>query len=220
MSQPQRLPEPEPSGGPGAGTAGTPTVGPAAVGAPGAASHATPEAADGGQDDPADRAGRPAPDADVFRAVVARFATGVTVVTTCVDGIDHAMTANAFTSVSLDPLLVLVCVEKEARFHDAVLESGAWTVSILDESGRAAASWFATRGRPLHGQLDLVPHTRSELTGAAVLDSAMAVIDVRTVAVHDGGDHSIVLGEVLGARASKPDASPLLYYRSRYRHLS
>lgn len=159
-------------------------------------------------------------DAGTFRAVVGRFATGVTVVTTSIDGRDHAMTANAFTSVSLDPLLVLVCVEKEARFHDAILESGLWTVNILDAHGRPAASWFATRGRPLIGQLDRFPHTRSPYTGAAVLDVAMAVVDARTTAIHDGGDHSIVVGEVLAAHTRLGESAPLLYYRSRYRGLA
>ena len=159
-------------------------------------------------------------DAGTFRAVAGRFATGVTVVTTCLDGRDHAMTANAFTSVSLDPLLVLVCVEKEARFHDAIVESGLWTVNILDEHGRAASSWFATRGRPLIGQLDRFPHSRSGVTGAAVLDVAMAVVDARTTAIHDGGDHSIVVGEVLTAWARPGESAPLIYYRSRYRGLA
>ena len=68
-------------------------------------------------------------DAADFRRVVGHFASSVTVVTTSAAGIDHAMTASAFTSVSLEPLLVLVCVDKDARFHDAVLESGWWAVS-------------------------------------------------------------------------------------------
>src|SRR6187551_1696115 len=94
----------------------------------------------------------PAPvDSDAFRRAVGHFATGVTVVTARVDGIDHAMTASAFTSVSLDPVLVLVCVDKEARFRDAVLESGQWGVSVLSVAGRQAADWFATKGRPLIG---------------------------------------------------------------------
>lgn len=160
------------------------------------------------------------PDADAFRKVVGCFATGVTVVTAHLDGVDHAMTANSFTSVSLDPLLVLVCVEKEARFHDAVVEVGAWAVSVLDETARASATWFATRGRPLHGQLDRHPHSRGPMTGAALLDASLATIECATTAVYDAGDHDIVVGEVLGVGlpASRPDARarPLLWYRARY----
>jgi flavin reductase (DIM6/NTAB) family NADH-FMN oxidoreductase RutF len=158
-------------------------------------------------------------DADAFRRIVGRFATGITVVTTVVDGVDHAMTANSFTTVSLEPLLVLVCVEKEARFHDAVLEAGTWAVSVLDASSRATADWFATRGRPLHGQLDRVAYGRGALTGCALLDSSVATVECGTTAVHDAGDHSIVVGEVLSLGTPRPDARPLVYYRSRYHTL-
>jgi flavin reductase len=154
-----------------------------------------------------------------FRRAVGRFATGVCVVSAVERGIDHAMTANAFASVSLDPPLVLVCVEQEARFHDAIVGSGLWAVSVVDASARPAAEWLATRGRPLHGQLNRVPHHRGPLTGAAVLDQALAVLECRTVAVHPGGDHSIVVGEVLAATTGAEDARPLLYHRSGYRHL-
>jgi flavin reductase (DIM6/NTAB) family NADH-FMN oxidoreductase RutF len=159
------------------------------------------------------------PDADAFRKAVGYFTTGVTVVTTRADGVDHAMTANAFASVSLDPLLVLVCVDREARFHDAVLESGFWGVSILDGTARLAAQWFATNGRPLHGQLDRYPHRRGPVTGAALLDATLATMEVRSTAVYDGGDHSIVVGEVLALSVARSDEPPLLYYRSHYQTL-
>jgi flavin reductase len=162
---------------------------------------------------------REAVDSDSFRRVVGRFATGVTVVTTCVDGVDHAMTASAFTSVSLDPLLVLVCVEKDARFHDAVLESGSWAVSVLSGSGRRAAEWLATRGRPLGGQMDRVPHHRGDITGAALLDDALAWLQCRTTAVYDAGDHDVVLGAVVEVTSSQVEAPPLIYYRGAYREL-
>ena len=66
------------------------------------------------------------------------------------------MTVTAFTSVSLEPLLVLFCAEKIARFHDAVLRTGTWAVSVLDEDAEKTARWLATRGRPLEGQLDAI----------------------------------------------------------------
>ena len=94
-------------------------------------------------------------DADQFRLAMGRFATGVTVLTTFSGGHDHAMTANALTSVSMDPLLVLVCVEVDARFHDAITESGVWGVSVLGVDQRPVAQWLSTQGRPLHGQLEL-----------------------------------------------------------------
>lgn len=163
----------------------------------------------------------PPTEADValFRRAVGRFATGVCVVSTLWDGLDHAMTANAFTSVSLDPPLVLVCVDQEARFHDAIVASGQWGVSVLDATARAASTWLATQGRPLHGQLDRVPHARGPLTGAALLDQAVAWLECRTHDVVTAGDHSIVIGRVLASRLASDDEGALLYYRSAYRVL-
>jgi len=168
----------------------------------------------------ADEAGAvPGVDVAGFRRAVARFTTGVCVVTALDGGLDHAMTANAFTSVSLEPMLVLVCVETEARFHDAVLAAGQWAVNILDAGGRPVADWLATRGRPLHGQLDRFAHRPGPVTGAAVLDLATAWLECRTHAVHPGGDHSIVVGEVVGLGFGRDDTGTLLYHRSGYRFL-
>ena len=89
------------------------------------------------------------------------------------------MTANALASVSLEPLLVLVCVEREARFHDAIVESGLWGVSILPSTARATADWLATRGRPLHGQLDRIPIHRGG-TGVALLDESLSTLECET----------------------------------------
>ncbi|NHC45751.1 flavin reductase family protein [Motilibacter aurantiacus] len=155
------------------------------------------------------------PDPDAFRRVVGRFATGVTVLTTTWGGNDYGMTANAFTSVSLDPLLVLVCVDIEARFHDAAVSAGVWGVSILGQHDRATAGWLATRGRPLHGQLERVPFVRGAATGVPLLSTALATLECTTHAVHDGGDHSILVGEVRSA-ATPADDEPLLWYRGQY----
>jgi flavin reductase (DIM6/NTAB) family NADH-FMN oxidoreductase RutF len=163
--------------------------------------------------------GRVQPDTDEFRAVMSRFATGVVVVSCVQDGFDHAMTANSFTSVSLDPPLVLVCVENDSRFHEAISAVGTWAVSVLDEGQRGRARWFATRGRPLVGQFDSTPTTRSELTGSLLLDGALATLECRTTAVHAAGDHDIVVGEVLALRTLRPEGEPLLYFRSDFRTL-
>jgi flavin reductase (DIM6/NTAB) family NADH-FMN oxidoreductase RutF len=161
-----------------------------------------------------------APSPDDLRAAAGRFATGVVVVTAvAADGTDHAMTANSFASVSLDPLLVLVCVERGTRFHDAVLEAGAWAVSVLPAGARESAAWFATKGRPLAGQLDRVAHRRGRVTSAAVLADSLAVLECRTWAVHPGGDHTILVGEVLGIDLPETPGEPLVFYRSRYRVL-
>jgi flavin reductase len=162
------------------------------------------------------------PDPDAFRQASGQFATGIVVIAATADGVTHAMTVNAFTSVSLEPLLVLVCVEKAARFHDAVLAAGTWAVSVLSEDAEKAARWLATRGRPLEGQLAQHPHHRGAVTGAPILDDALSSLECRTYAVHEGGDHTIVVGEVLAVSAPPDGADvpgPLIYHDGRYRRL-
>lgn len=155
-----------------------------------------------------------------FRRSIGRFATGVCVVTTRVANLDHAMTVNALTSVSLEPMLVLVCVEREARFHDAVIGAGVWGVSVLTASARPTAQWLSTRGRPLHGQLDRVAHHHGSATGVALLDDATAWLECRTYAVHPGGDHSVLIGEIVSARTGNLDDGVLVYHRGAYGRLS
>jgi len=155
-----------------------------------------------------------------FRRAAGRFASGIVVVSTSLDGVGHAMTVTAFAPVSIEPLLVLFCAEKIARFHDAVLATGTWAVSVLNSDAEKAARWLATRGRPLEGQLDAFRHHPGPLTAAPVLDDALAAMECRTTAVHDGGDHSIVVGEVLAVSEPRPGGAPLLYYARKYRRLS
>lgn len=159
-------------------------------------------------------------DTGAFRSAAGRFPTGIVVIATSLDGRGHAMTVSAFTSVSLEPLLVLFCAEKIARFHDAVLAAGTWSVSVLDQDSEKTARWLATRGRPLDGQLDQTPHRPGPLTGAPILQAAIAALECRTTAVHDGGDHSIVVGEVVGVSESGGQAGPLVYHGGRYRRLA
>lgn len=155
-----------------------------------------------------------------FRRALGRFATGVTVVSCRYQQMDHAMTANSLSSVSLDPPLVLVCVERESRFHEAIIGSGQWAVSILAGPARSAATWLATRGRPLVGQLDPVAHHRGSATGAALLDDALAWLEVRTTVVHPAGDHSIVIGQVLALATSDESWPALTFFRGAYGQLS
>ena len=152
-----------------------------------------------------------------YRRVVGRFATGVTVITTVLDGEHHAMTCNSFTSVSLEPVLVLFCAEKVARFHDIVLATGEFAVSVLAQGQEQVSRRFAVRGRPLEDQFDELPHTFAPLTGAAVIDCALASLECRTASTTDAGDHTVVIGEVLGLGVPDPEGDPLLYYEGRYR---
>ncbi|MEU8245385.1 flavin reductase family protein [Nonomuraea sp. NPDC048916] len=153
-------------------------------------------------------------DRQKYRKVVGRFATGVAIVTTRVGDVDHAMTVNSFTSVSLEPLLVLFCAEKVSRFHAAVLQAGVWGVSVLPAGMEDASRFFAHRGRPLDGQLTPWPHRRGE-SGVALFEGAIATLEAATSAVHDGGDHSIIVGGVRSLHTPS-NAPPLLYHNGRY----
>ena len=153
--------------------------------------------------------------------MLSRFTTGITVVTSLQDGVPHAMTANAFTSVSLDPPLVLVCVDKGVRMHDALLSCGSWAASVLPGSHRALADRFARSGRDLLTQFDDVPTWEAPKTGCPVIEGALSWLECRTWATYDGGDHTIVVGEVLDLGVND-DAGPdaLVYFRGGYRTLA
>jgi flavin reductase (DIM6/NTAB) family NADH-FMN oxidoreductase RutF len=155
-----------------------------------------------------------------FRQAMGRFPTGVTLLTARgPDGIDRAITANSFTSVSLDPLLVLVSVEHASRLHDAVLASGLWAVSLLPRDREEVARRFARRGHRVVEELADVPHHRGRESGALILDGALAALECRTTTVVPGGDHTVLLGEVLALESGDPETAPLVWFRGRYRDL-
>lgn len=158
--------------------------------------------------------------ADEFRRTVGMFATGVTVVSTNVDGVVHGMTANAFASVSLDPLLVLICVDREAGMHALLPEAGAFAATILSAEQEDLSAWFASGDRPAgHDQFGDVAWDPAPVTGSPVLCDGVAYVDCRVTERHEGGDHSIFLAEVVDLGVLRPDADPLLYYGGRYRRL-
>lgn len=153
-----------------------------------------------------------------LRDALGRFPSGVTVVTTVDAGTDHAMTASAFCAVSLEPPLVLVCSQRTSRFHDAVLRSGRWGVSVLAAGAEETSRWFADRGRALDGQLDRVPHRRGA-SGVALLEESVAWLECVTEDVHPAGDHSIVVGRVVAAGVG-PEEDPLVHHRSGYHRIA
>ncbi len=154
-----------------------------------------------------------------YRTAMGRFATGVTVVTARGTH-PHAMTANAVASVSLDPPLLLVCIEQDARVHDAVLEDGRFGVSVLAQDQARISHWLATRGRPLFGQLDQVPTSTGAVLGVPLVDGALTTLECEVTAAHPAGDHTIVVGAVRGLVLPVHQAEPLVWFSSSYRSLS
>lgn len=159
-------------------------------------------------------------DPDHYRKAIGRLATGVSIVTTRVGQIDHAMTINSLTSVSLEPVLMLISVEREARFYDAVMEAGQWAVSLLTADAQPTAAWLATRGRPLHGQLERVPHHRGSVTDLALMDDALAEFECRTTSTLEAGDHTLVVGEVVSMSIGDDPGDALTYYRGAFGRLA
>jgi flavin reductase len=158
--------------------------------------------------------------AEDFRRAMGRFTTGVTVVTTVVDDRLHGMTANAFASVSLDPLLVLVCVDRESGLHDLLPRSKVFAVTVLGSQQEDLSVWFADRDRPSGtAQFEGVHWSPAPVSGCPVLRGGLAFLDCRVTEIHAGGDHSIFLGEVLDVGELEA-TEPLLYYDGGYHRLA
>ena len=154
-----------------------------------------------------------------MRDVMGMFATGITVLTAGGEG-PHGMTANAFSSVSLDPPLVLVCVARTAVMHGAILGTGSYAVSVLAGEQEHIARYFADRRRPRGvAQFDHVDWRPGPLTGAPLLEGSLAWMECEVTNVYSGGDHSIFLGEVLDiGRADESHA--LLFFGGGYHRLT
>jgi flavin reductase (DIM6/NTAB) family NADH-FMN oxidoreductase RutF len=151
---------------------------------------------------------------DEFRAVLGRFPSGVTVVTTkAADGSDQGMTVSAFCSLSLEPPLVLICIEKTASAHDALTRAKGFVVNVLAAKQEQIGRRFAIVDID---RFEGVGFTRSS-SGYAILDDVLAVIECDRVSMHDGGDHTMIIGEVEATRAET--GTPLLYYRGGYAQL-
>jgi flavin reductase (DIM6/NTAB) family NADH-FMN oxidoreductase RutF len=151
---------------------------------------------------------------DEFRSVLGRFPSGVTVVTTkAADGSDQGMTVSAFCSVSLEPPLVLICIEKSASAYDALTSAPGFVVNILSATQEQIARRFSIIDID---RFEGVGYDRSQ-NGFAVLDDVLGVIECSTFAMHEAGDHMIIVGEVEATRAE--NGTPLLYYRGGYAQL-
>jgi flavin reductase (DIM6/NTAB) family NADH-FMN oxidoreductase RutF len=151
---------------------------------------------------------------DDYKDALRKFASGVTVVTVAAEGRVHGMTATSFASVSLEPPLVLVSLEKSSRTRAMVVSSMAFAVNVLRESQEDIAHAFARPGRKSFDGLT----THAGKSGAPLLDDAIAWIECDVHSVVDGGDHDVVLGEVVACTAYP--GAPLLYYNRDYRAFS
>lgn len=154
-------------------------------------------------------------DPRTLRDALGCFATGVTVVT-CVDvaGAPAGLTVNSFTSVSLDPPLLLVCLAKPAASSAALVAASHFAVNVLQTGQQPASIRFSTRDQDRFGT---TPWSTGE-AGAPILKDSMGVFECERYAVHDGGDHHILIGQVVKATFDA-QLDPLLYFRGSYRRL-
>lgn len=151
---------------------------------------------------------------DEFRHVLGHFASGVTVVTTWdADGRPTGLTASAFTSVSLEPPLILVCVDHKAQSYPALRASGRFAVNVLAVEHETLSRRFATTDADKFNEVGYHPGP----LGLPLLPEALAHLECRTVHAYSGGDHTIFVGEVEAAHAH--DGEPLLYFRGDYTRL-
>ena len=151
-------------------------------------------------------------DAEDYKRTLACWATGVTIVTARAGDRIHGMTVSAFTEVSLDPPLVLVCADKSSNTHPVIAEGGVFAVNVLARDQEQLSNRFASK-KDEHRRFDSL-EIEAGATGAPLLPGTVAALDCRVVAAHDAGDHVIYVGRVEEARSS--DREPLLYVRGAY----
>ena len=152
-----------------------------------------------------------APDAATYRTVLGHFATGVVIVT-AIDGDEPVgMACNSFTSVSLEPPLVLFCAAKSSTTWPRIQAAGKWAANILDDDGEEVCRLFAQKGADRFAHIAYTPGR----TGAPILEDALAYVDCETLVEHDAGDHVIVVGRVVEL-GHQHGGKPLLFYRGGY----
>lgn len=155
-------------------------------------------------------------DPRMFRQTMSQFASGVTVVSTNHEGILYGLTVASFCSLSLEPPLILVCIDKKSNTHSMMEKSGIFAVNILNSEQQDVSRLFAdpaTEGR----RFEMVRYRVGE-SGAPIIEPSLASIDCRVADTHDGGDHTIFVGEVIDL-AYDEEAEPLIYWRSGYHDL-
>lgn len=159
---------------------------------------------------------------DEFRRVMGRLATGVTIVTTRADDDVHGTTMSAVCSLSLQPQLVLVCVDHESDIHALIRESGIFAINILHEGQAGLAVELSHKGTPEQQaahRLENLAHRGGE-TGAPLLEDCLAHVECRVENTIEAGDHTIYVGSVVAAGVNPHADRPLLHYEGQYGSLS
>ncbi|MEQ8991521.1 MAG: flavin reductase family protein [Pseudomonadales bacterium] len=149
-----------------------------------------------------------------FRNTLGQFCTGVVIATGCVDGRPAGFAAQSFTSVSLDPPRVALCPAKTSTSWPQLRASGSFCINILAADQKPVCDVFAQSGIDKFAALAWRPG----VTGSPVLEGVLAYVDCDHEAVHDAGDHNVVLGRVRDVRILDTEGSPLLIFRGRYGH--
>ncbi len=157
-------------------------------------------------------------DGKEFRTALGRFATGVTVVTAKTPTEARGMTANAFSSLSLDPPLVLVCYDNKASSLKMVQDAEKFAINFLSEEQKETSDWFAGKGRDAEDQFADIPHETGE-NGSPVLTGNVGVLECDLHEELPGGDHTIVIGRVTRVVLEEEVRAPLLFYGSAYRKM-
>jgi flavin reductase (DIM6/NTAB) family NADH-FMN oxidoreductase RutF len=157
---------------------------------------------------------------DELREAMRFWASGVAIVGAEFEGIRHGMTVSSFTSLSLEPPLVMVSLQKATRTHDLVIGSGAFGVTILAEGQEEISNLFAGIDNETDDRFSGL-ETYSLETGAPLLHNGLAFFDCRLVGQHDAGTHTVMIGEVAAAQVhgAGDQVSPLVYFNRDYRKL-
>jgi flavin reductase (DIM6/NTAB) family NADH-FMN oxidoreductase RutF len=154
---------------------------------------------------------------DTMREAMRQWATGVTVVSSRYEGMQHGMTVSSFTSISLDPPLVLVSLAKDTRTHELVQQSNVFGVTLLNQTQNEISDRFAGRNNENLDRFAGID-TFTLHTGAPFLGGGLSYLDCNVILSHDLGDHTLFIGEVVALKVTQ-DGSPLIYYDRGYRRL-
>jgi flavin reductase (DIM6/NTAB) family NADH-FMN oxidoreductase RutF len=157
------------------------------------------------------------PDIGTFKHAMARFATGVTVVTTHNNGENFGITVNAFCSVSLEPMLVLISIGKPLYAHDQIEQSGVFAVNVLSLEQKKWADRFAGRHPTVTDRWEGITFSTAS-TGSPILPDSLSWLDCQVEHIYDGGDHTLFVGRVVESFAGG-QGEPLLYYKSKWSRL-